>query len=77
MHIRILPSFFFTSSTGAPQGDTLGLTNYFCNSSSTWFFTLASYTEDMQYGAIDIGLDLGIRSIVNSSSLSDGNSVMS
>ncbi|MCI91712.1 hypothetical protein A2U01_0113006, partial [Trifolium medium] len=56
MHRRILPSFFFTNRTGAPHGDTLGLTNLFSNSSSNCSFNLSSSAADIRYGAIEIGL---------------------
>ncbi|MCI77987.1 hypothetical protein A2U01_0099257, partial [Trifolium medium] len=56
MHKGILPSFFFTKSTGAPQGETLDLTNLFSNNSSNCSFNFSSSAADIRWGAIDIGL---------------------
>src|ERR1044072_475250 len=68
----MLPSFFFTNNTGAPHGDTLGLTNFFSSKYSNWLFNSANSDADILYGAIEIGLVPGTRSIENSTSLFGG-----
>src|SRR6266487_136197 len=72
MHNLILHSFFLTNNTGAPQGDTLGRINFFSNNSSSCFFNSFNSDVDIRYGAIDIGLVPGTKSILNSTSLSGG-----
>src|SRR3954463_7375897 len=71
------PSFFFTSNTGAPHGETLGRINFFSSNSSNCFFSSANSDADIRYGAIDTGLVPGTNSIANSTSLSGGNSLTS
>ena len=66
------PSFFFTNSTGAPHGETLGRMNCFSNKSSSCFFNLANSAGAIQYGEIDIGPAPGIKSIANFISLFGG-----
>ncbi|MCI62532.1 hypothetical protein A2U01_0083789, partial [Trifolium medium] len=56
MHNLILPSFFLTSNTGAPHGETLSRTNLFSSSSYSCFFNSFNLDADIRYGAIDIGL---------------------
>ena len=73
----MLPSFFLTNNTGAPHGETLGLMNCFSSNSSNYFFNSPNSNADIRYGAIEIGLVPGTKSIANSTSLSGGNSVMS
>src|SRR6266487_4193360 len=77
MHNLILPSFFLTNNTGAPQGDTLGRMNFFSNNSSSCFFNSFNSDADIRYGAIDIVLVPGTKSIPNSTSLSGGKSYIS
>src|SRR3954467_10183390 len=77
MHSLIEPSFFFTSNTGAPHGETLGRINFFSSNSSNCFFSSANSDGDIRYGAIDTGLVPGTNSIENSTSLSGGNSFTS
>src|SRR3954463_5389225 len=71
------PSFFFTSNTGAPHGETLGRINFFSSNSSNCFFSSANSDGDIRYGAIDTGLVPGTNSIENSTSLSGGTSGIS
>jgi len=73
----MLPTFFLTNNVGAPHGETLGLINYFSRNSSNCFFNSPNYDADIRYGAIEIGLVPGTKSIANSTSLSYGNSIMS
>ena len=69
MHIRMVPSFFFTNSTGAPQGDTLGqmypLSNNFCNC----IFSSVNSGKLIQYGVLQVGDAPGTNSMVKSMSL--------
>ena len=63
MHRRDEPSFFFTNSTGAPHGETLGRMNCFSNKFSSCFFNSANFAGAIRYGEIDIGPASGIKSI--------------
>lgn len=69
----MVPSFFFTSGTGAHQGDTLGRINCFSNNFSNCVFNFANSDGNIRYGAIEIGLVLGNKSIENSISRVGGN----
>jgi len=72
MHIKDEPTSFFTSSIGAPHGETLGQTNCFSNESSSCFFNSANSAGAIQCGVIDTGPVIGIRFIANSISLLGG-----
>jgi len=72
MHKRDEPSFFFTNSTGAPHGETLGQMNYFSIKSSSYFFNFANSAGVIRYIVIDTGPAPGTRSIANSISLLGG-----
>ena len=72
MHRRDEPSFFFTNSTGAPHGETLGRMNCFSNKSSSCFFNSPNSAGAIRYGEIDTGPAPGIKSIANSISLLGG-----
>ncbi|KAJ0715028.1 hypothetical protein HanPI659440_Chr13g0496361 [Helianthus annuus] len=70
--MRMLPSFFLTNNTGAPQGDTLGLMNPL--SSRSWIWDINSCNSDgaSRYGAFATGFAPGINSIPNSTFRSGG-----
>ena len=73
MQSRMLPSFFFTNNTGAPQGETLGLMKPLSSSSCNYAFNSLNSAGAIRYGALEIGLEPGNRSIENSISLFGGN----
>nr|GEY79022.1 hypothetical protein [Tanacetum cinerariifolium] len=52
----MLPSFFITNKTGAPQGKTLGLIKPFSNISCNYSFNSFNSTGAIRYGAFDIGV---------------------
>nr|BAD26440.1 unknown protein [Oryza sativa Japonica Group] len=68
----MLPSFFLTNNTGAPQGDELGRTNPFSCNSLICFLSSSNSLTGIRYGLLDMGVVPGIRSIVNSMSRSSG-----
>jgi len=70
----LLPSFFFTNNTGAPQGETLCLINPLSEYSCNCFFSSASSMGAIRYGALKIGVVSGMTSIENSRTRSGGNS---
>ena len=72
MHMRNVPSFFFTNKTGAPHGEKLGLMNPLLSSSFRWLDN--SYISDgaRRYSALATGVAPGIRSIRNSTCRADG-----
>ena len=72
MHILIDPSFFFTKSTGAPHGETLGLMKPKSMSSWSCIFNSSNSFGAIRYGAFDTGAAPGSRSIVNSNCRSGG-----
>ena len=68
----MVPSFFFTNSTGAPQRDTLGWIYPLSNSSYKCIFSLVNSGRLIWYGVLEIGDALGINSMVKSMSLLGG-----
>ncbi|KAL0668716.1 hypothetical protein Bca4012_031420 [Brassica carinata] len=60
----MLPSFFFTNSTGAPQGEELDRMNPFSNRSSNCFFSSANSAGAIRYGALAIGFASGSKVMV-------------
>ncbi|KAF5769034.1 hypothetical protein HanXRQr2_Chr14g0643501 [Helianthus annuus] len=66
MHIRNVPSFFLTKSTGAPQGDELGRINPLSNSSCSCVESSFSSAGARRYGARAMGAAPGASSIWNS-----------
>ena len=69
----MLPSFFFTNNTRAPQGETLGLINPLSEYSCNYFFSSASSTGAIRYDALEIGVVPRMTSIENSRTRSGGN----
>ena len=69
MHSLIVPSFFFTNKTGAPQGETLGRIYPFSSNSSNCFFNSCNLAGAILYGALEMGVDPGINSMLKSNSL--------
>jgi len=65
----MVPSFFFTNSTRAPHGETLGVINPFCSNSSNWVFYPLSSVDVILYGAFEISCVPGINSISKAISL--------
>ena len=72
-HIRMLPSFFFTNNTGAPQGQTLGLMKPLSSSSCSYSFNPLNLVGAIRYKALEIGLEPSNSSIEKFISLSGGN----
>ena len=72
MHIRMVSSFFFTNSTGVPQGDTPGQMYPLSNNSCNCIFNFVNSGTLIQYGVLEMGDALGINSIVKSMSLLGG-----
>ena len=61
-----------TNRTGVPQGETLGLIKPLSNNSSSWTFNYLSSIGTILYGVLEIGVVVGTKSIVNSTSLFGG-----
>ncbi|KAJ0458099.1 hypothetical protein HanIR_Chr15g0781231 [Helianthus annuus] len=55
MHILKVPSFFFTNSTGAPQGEELGRMKPLSKSSCSCLDSSSSSVGANRYGARAIG----------------------
>src|SRR5579862_8105877 len=72
MHILMEPSFFLTNNTGAPHGDTLGLTKPLSNNSCNCVFNSPNSAGAIRQGAKEIGAVPGSSSIVKSISLTGG-----
>ncbi|KAL0730327.1 hypothetical protein Bca4012_026420 [Brassica carinata] len=70
----MLPSFFFTNRTGAPQGEELDRMNPFSNRSSNCFFSSANSAGAIRYGALAIGFASGSKVIVKGLFRGGGNS---
>ena len=68
MHILKLPSFFFTNNTGALHSDKLGLIKPLSVSSYNCCFNSFNLVGDKQYGALEMGVAPGTRSMPNSTS---------
>ncbi|MFS7966851.1 hypothetical protein Hanom_Chr09g00778721 [Helianthus anomalus] len=66
MHMRKVPSFFFTNNTGAPQGEEIGRIKPFSKSSCSFFDSSSSSVGAKRYGARAIGAAPGASSIWNS-----------
>jgi len=77
MQSRVLPSFFFTNNTGAPHENTLGLIKFLSSNSPNWDFNFDNSDANIRYGAIYVGIVLGIKSMANSNSLFGGSSEIS
>ena len=73
MHNHIVPSFFLTKMTGAPQGDTLGRMYFLSINSFSFDFNSLSSKILIRYGAFELGTAPGTSSIVKSNSLLGGN----
>ena len=58
-------AFFLTNNTGDLQGDTLGRMNILSNKSCNWIFSSFISAGAIWYGALEIGLVLGNKSITN------------
>ena len=65
--------FLFINNTGAPQDDTLNQMKALSTKSCNCVFNSFSLVGVILYGGIEMGANLGKRSIPNSNSLSDGN----
>ncbi|MFS7976617.1 hypothetical protein Hanom_Chr10g00894491 [Helianthus anomalus] len=63
MHILNVPSFFFTKSTGAPQGDELGRIKPFSKSSCNCLDNSSNSDGAKRYGARAIGAAPGASSV--------------
>ncbi|KAJ0533204.1 hypothetical protein Hanom_Chr00s000001g01596571 [Helianthus anomalus] len=63
MHILNVPSFFFTNSTGAPQGEELGRIKPFSKSSCSCFDSSSNSDGARRYGARAMGAAPGASSI--------------
>ena len=72
MHSLNDPSFFFTNSTGAPQGEKLGLMNPLSNRSCNCAFSSFNSAGAIRYGAMDMGFIPGMSSMLNFTFLSSG-----
>ena len=72
MQSHMLPSFF-ANNTGATQMETLGLMKPKSSSSCSYSFNSFNSIGAIRYGALEIGLEPGNRSIENSIFLSGGN----
>src|SRR3954469_20322446 len=72
MHSLIVPSFFLTNNTGAPHGDILFSMNFSSINSSSCTLSSTNSAGDIRYDGIAIGVAPGIRSMVNSVSLTGG-----
>lgn len=72
MHNLILSSFFSTKWIKAPQDNTLGLKKPYSNSSYKWILSSLSSSGAILYGALEIGVVLGTKSMVNSTALVSG-----
>jgi len=73
MQSHIVPSFFLTKITGAPQGATLGLIYFLSINSFNYDFSSLSSKIFIRYRAFELGTAPGTSSIVKSSSLLGGN----
>src|SRR3954469_17763002 len=73
MHSLIVPTFFLTNNTGAPHRDTLFSMNFSSINSSSCTLSSTNSASDIRYDGIAIGVAPGIRSMVNSVSLTGGN----
>ena len=73
MHNLIVPYFFFTNNTGAPQRDTLDRMKPLSTKSCSWVFNSFNSIGAILYDDMEIGAEPGNTSIPNSSSLSGGN----
>src|SRR5262249_54820882 len=67
------PSFFFTNSTEALNGEVLGSMNPLSNKSCNCFLSSLNSTRVILYSGIEIKAVLDTKSIQNSISLSSGN----
>ena len=65
-HNLLPPSFLFANNTVAPQGEVLGLIRPFPEYSSSCSFNIVNSVGAIRYGALEMGVALGIRSIENS-----------
>ena len=72
MHRRDEPSFFFTNSTGAAHGETLGRMNCLSNKSSSCFSNSTNSDGAIQYEEVDTMPAPRIKSISNAISLLGG-----
>src|ERR1043165_6347327 len=72
MHILSIPSFFVTNRTGQPHGDELGRMKTFANETSSWVLSSANSCGAILYGRLEIGAVPGLRSTMNSTTLSGG-----
>lgn len=66
------PIFLFTKNTGAPHGETLSLIILSFNKSCSWIFNSFIFVRAILYGALDIGVVYGNKSMANSTPLSGG-----
>ena len=73
MHIRTVPSFFFTKSIGAPQGDTLGWIYPFSMNSCNYSLSSTKFGALMQKGDFEAKIDPIVSSMENSRSHFGGN----
>ena len=73
MHNLVVPSFFFTNNTGAPQGDTFGQMKPLSTRSCNYVFNSFNSVEAILYDGIKMRANPSKRSMLNSNSLSSGN----
>ena len=73
MHSQKVLSFFLANSTGAPQGEVLGLIKPLSNNSYNWTLSSCNSIGAILCRVIDIGDVPGCNSIVKSTFLYGGN----